>query len=126
VRIAAELSFAASNTPATPVKQSTSHTSDSHPNRRQHCAAGGDVNEETKAVIVRAVQGMRAQEGARFKAHLRELQARWRARAEKDVSELQAVIQQYQARCPSSQPFLVVMYFQAPPLLAYRLHSMHM
>ena len=61
-----------------------------------------DVDDETKGVIVRAVNGMKAQEAARFKAHLRALQAKWRAAAEKHVGELEAVLGQYQVRCTNN------------------------
>lgn len=56
------------------------------------------VDDDVKAVMVRAVNGMKAREGARFKSHLRTLQAAWKGRAEAHAAQLQGVLEQYQAR----------------------------
>ena len=61
-------------------------------------SGGENVDDETKAVVVRAINGMKAQEGVRFRAHAKVLQERWRAEAEVDVRRLQGIIQQYEVR----------------------------
>lgn len=60
--------------------------------------SGGDPDDEVKAIMVRAVNGMKAQEAHRFKLHFRMLQAKWKSSTEKHVAQLQHVIEQYQAR----------------------------
>lgn len=59
-------------------------------------STGDTIDEEVKAVMVRAVRGMKAQEAGRFKQHLHDMQAKWQAAAEKHAEQLQAVILQYQ------------------------------
>jgi hypothetical protein len=60
--------------------------------------SGADVDDDMKHIIVRTVNGMKAQEGQRFKEHLKAMQDKWKESTEKHIGELQAVIQQYQVR----------------------------
>jgi hypothetical protein len=71
---------------------------------RSHASCGsgsaGDPDDEVKAIMVRAVNGMKAQEAHRFKLHMRTLQAKWKASTEKHVAQLQHVVEQYQVCWP--------------------------
>jgi hypothetical protein len=67
-------------------------------------SAGDNIDEDVKAVMVRAVQGMKVQEAARFKQHLRAMQAKWQADAERHAEQLQSVILQYQVRATMHCP----------------------
>ena len=67
----------------------------------QSLGSSVDPDDEIKAIMARAVHGLKAQEAVRFKQHMSRMEARVKQLAESHVANLQNVLQQYQV-CSAS------------------------
>jgi hypothetical protein len=64
--------------------------------RSQSLGSSCDPDDEIKAIMARAVHGLKAQEAVRFKQYMSRMEARVQQLAESHVASLQSVLQKYQ------------------------------
>lgn len=72
------------------------HNCDTASVQSQSLGSSVDPDDEIKAIMARAVHGLKAQEAVRFKQHMNRMEARVKQLAESHVANLQNVLQQYQ------------------------------
>ena len=76
--------------------KSNNHNCDTASVHSQSLGSSMDPDDEIKAIMARAVHGLKAQEAVRFKQHMSRMEARVKQLAESHVASLQNVLQQYQ------------------------------
>ena len=76
--------------------RSNHHNCDTASVQSQSLGSSVDPDDEIKAIMARAVHGLKAQEAVRFKQHMSRMEARVKQLAESHVASLQNVLQQYQ------------------------------
>lgn len=90
------INIATAATAAVSVGKSNHHNCDSASVQSQSLGSSVDPDDEIKAIMARAVHGLKAQEAVRFKQHMNRMETRVKQLAESHVANLQNVLQQYQ------------------------------